>query len=220
MSNSIKLFATLAAIIFLSACESSTNGRADTSSRQSSRTASNRANPTFDAPAVHNKIRDARVLLYDPRTKATMILVNKKHAWRKNEKGQLAITNGIRNRTYKLLTDLQMDSLLETFRSRGSESIREPYNQRHASLLRKGYTKGDAFKGIIIVENNGRRNSYIARSPRGDVREAKKYQIFSQMRQAVLVFDRSGLSERVGSSATGTAPLDQLNVPRDNSHRR
>lgn len=223
MSTSIKLFATLAAVIFLTACESSSNGRTARSGNQSSSASfennNDPSNPTIDAEAVHNKIKDCRVLLYDPRTAATIILVNKKHKWRQDERSQLNITNGIRNRTYKIMTDRQIDALLETFNQRGASSIQVPYTSRHASLLNHRSAKGDPFKGIIIVENNGRRSSFIARTPRGEQSAVQKYAIFSQMRQAIFVFERSGLSEQVGSSATGSAPLDKLAVPRDNSNR-
>ncbi len=223
MSTSIKLFATLAAIILMTSCESSTNGRTSaTSSTRSPRRADSAANPTYDAPAVHNKIKDCRILLYDPRTGATIIVINKKHAWRKTEKGQLAITNGKRNRTYKILTDKQIDSLLVTLTERGSDQIRENFHQRHAALLRHKAQRGDGFKGIIIVENDGHRYSYIARRPGGknDAQGIAKYKIFRDMRAAIFVFERAGLSEQVGSSATGAAPLDKLAVPSDSSNRR
>ena len=223
MSTSRLLFATVAALALLAACESSSNGRSNRSSRDvspaSARASDDPANPAYDAPAVHNPIRNCRVLLYDPRTEATIVLVNKKHAWRRSEKGQLAITNGKRGRTYKVLTDRQMDSLLETFKQRGSGQLKERFQQRHASLLRHKAMKGDAFKGIIIVENNGQRHSYIARRPQGrqDTTGIRKYEIFRDMRAAVFVFERAGRSEQVGSSSTGAAPLDQLTVPRDKS---
>ncbi|MFT7619120.1 MAG: hypothetical protein ACI97A_002769 [Planctomycetota bacterium] len=224
MSTSIKLFATLAAVIFLAACESSSNGRTNSNTGprpdRSLQNNTDPSNPELDSEAVHNQIRDCRVLLYDPRTAATIILVNKKHSWRKDERSQLNITNGVRNRTYKLLTDQQIDALLETFKQRGADGIRAKYTDRHAALLSHRSKKGDSFKGIIIIENNGRRSSYIARTPRGEPSAIQKYAIFSQMRQAVFVYDRVGLSEQVGSSATGSAPLDQLAVPRDNSNRR
>ncbi len=220
MNSSPRILSLVLLISLLAACQSGSGG---SNGSDSARSARGGAAPAEDRiaenpPAVHNRVRNCRIISYDPRTQATIILINAAHAWRETEQGQLNITNGNRNQTYKVLTDLQIDSLLETLEQRGSKALRENFDERHAALLGRRAQEGDAFKGIIILENDGRRDSFIARRPSGanDAMGVERYRIYSDLRQAIFVWERAGLTEQVGSAGLGQSSPDSLGVPRDN----
>ncbi|MCB9832294.1 MAG: hypothetical protein H6807_07445 [Planctomycetes bacterium] len=222
MKSSQRILALLAVLglVAVAACSSGNRSGQDGNGRAAVR---GDAPPAEDRvasnpPAKHNRIRNCRVISYDPRTQATIVLVNAAHAWRETEQGQLNITNGQRNLTYKVLTDLQLDSLLETFSQRGADGLRENWDDRHAALLSRRAGEGDGFKGLIILENDGQRFSYIARKPAGpsDTLGVARYKIYSDMRQAVLLWERSGITEQVGMAAPGTSAPDALGMPASN----
>ena len=219
MSRITRILVGLLCALVLSSCQSSPKSERNAGSGSSEESSSADLAPKTPAnpPAVLNKIKNCRVLSYDPRTGATIILVNRGHAWRATEKGQLAITNGQRSTTYNVLSDKQMDSLIETMKKRKMAFLREEFSERHVALLKKRSRSGDSFKGLIIIENDGRRYSYIAKRPRGkqDLMGHQKYAIFRDLREAVFYWQHTGDSEQVGMADLGLSPAEHLDVPRD-----
>ncbi|MEZ6194220.1 MAG: hypothetical protein R3F20_00605 [Planctomycetota bacterium] len=167
-----------------------------------------------NAEAVYNSIRDCRVILYQPKTRAFMIMVNRDHEKRATETGRLDLALGRRSGGYNVLSDRQIDAVLETLKSRGGDLLRTPFTREDERYLQAGPDSIPHYKGIIVIENGGERWKYLGVAPQNDPLLAEKYRIFSDLKLAVATYyGGTGPMEQPSAGGTGAGNTSQLNVP-------
>lgn len=165
-----------------------------------------------DAPAVYNRIRDARIMLYQPQNATVMIMVNNGHSKRRTTNGQLQLCNNRADVGYMPLSDRQIDALLESMKERNAALVREPWSSRHDRLLRARKGEVERFRGIIVVENDGGREAYVGWRPQGpnDVAGQERYRVFTELKLLIAGWG-SGYVERPGVVNIGLTDPGSLN---------
>lgn len=165
-----------------------------------------------EAAAVYNRIRDARVLLYQPQNGTQLIMVNHGHSKRRTRAGQLELCNNRAEVGYMPQSDRQIDALLESMRERNAELIKEPWTARHDRLLKARKGQVARFKGMIMVENDGRRYAYVGWQPQGnaDVSGQERYRVFTELKFLVASWS-NGYVERPGAINLGLTDPASIN---------
>lgn len=212
MKLSTILVLALAVVAFGPACEStgSSNGSAGRSSARTGPGVDEGANPA----AQYQDIDDCRVILYQPKNRTSMILVNRAHSKRDSLKGRQDLALGLRDGGYNVLSDQQIDELLEAMKVRNGALIASPFSRADERYLNAGPGDIGGYKGVIVVENGGQRTKYLGMSPQGNPALAQKYQIFADLKLLVAtVYSASGPVEMPQSGRTGSGDTRQFNVP-------
>ena len=107
-----------------------------------------------------------RVVLFVPRTGVMMILVNEHHPWRKTRKGRLRLALGKPQQGYKVLTDRQMDALVESLKRRSLSRFATPFEKGDEDYFRR--RPDDArYRGILYLEEGSRRLKVLSFRPYG-----------------------------------------------------
>ena len=162
-----------------------------------------------NARAVHNRISDARVMLYQPRASSgALIMVNNRHGGLAKRPSRLAIAQGNPRTGFKRISDLQMDALIQSLENRDGAVIRESYSRQHDRMLTAKHGQIPGFHGIIVVENDGQRWAYVGRRPqgRGDAVGAQKYKIFRDLKVVTSHFyNAEGVVEYVDQTGLGSS---------------
>lgn len=165
------------------------------------------------AEAVNNVVRDARVVLYQPQTGAAMILVNARHVGRDTLEGRRALALGLPNQGYKVLSDLQMDALLESLEAAGAASIAEPGSPADYQMIGQRGDQARLFKGLIVVENDGRMVRYVGRPARGDMALAERLQTFVNLKGLVARWEQANSLLELPDNVMQGRGADPFHVP-------
>ncbi|MEE9394491.1 MAG: hypothetical protein V3W41_18505 [Planctomycetota bacterium] len=174
-----------------------------------------------NAEAVFGTIRNARIILYQPITRTTMILVNHDHQLRESLKGRQRLALGIKGQGYKVLSDRQIDALLKSMASENAKVIRQPASREDFRYLRTGPGDIPDFKGIILVENNGSLIKYVGIRPNNDPVKAKKLQIYVNLKTLVARWHQANSQVELPSPVMrGRSNPNQFTVPKPSRRLR
>jgi hypothetical protein len=169
---------------------------------------------TANPEAVYQSIDDCRVVLYQPKTRASMILVNRAHSKRATAKGRLDLALGRKSGGYNVLSDRQIDELLEAMKVRNANVLEEPFSREDERYLNAGPNDISGYKGIIVVENGGQRTKYVGLKPGNDPVLAAKYRVFVDLKLLIAAIYRStGPIEMPEAGGTGAGSSGQFTVP-------
>lgn len=193
----------------LSSCDSTGNSRRK------------KAKPDPGAKLTH-KVHNFRAILRQANSDAIFILVNENHELRQTREGRRQLTLGNSSQAYKALTDQNINGLLTNFEQFNASVIEEPWVAGDEKLLTKPLTRDSGIRGVIVVENNGRRYKLMGRRPsgEGDALGRQKYTTFSKLKRVFFYWDTAtSRAERADSAVVGsekpeTAPFNRRQ-PRD-----
>lgn len=187
--RSVKLFLWLLLTVSFAACStSSRSGPAGSSGGGTPKSGGSAA--AAEETAVYNTIRDARLILRQPKANQTAILVNRDHADRRTREGRLNLAMGDLQQGYKPVSDRQFDSLLESFKTYKYQLIKEPWVPGDERYLRAKDGEIEGFRGIIVVENAGERYKLVQWRPAHakDTIGQQKQQTFIDLKGLVIVW--------------------------------
>jgi hypothetical protein len=192
------------ALVFFSACSTGSGSGAQTRS-DGSRTKTGDTEAADTTPMRHT-VRDARIVLRQAESNAVFILVNMSHSKRDTPQGRLALSGGDPNVGYKPIADREIDKLLTTMEENGFDTVKQPYTRADERYLSAKPTELPGFKGIIIVENDGRAHKVVGMSPKGNPALIETYKTFSNLKAAVAGwYNTQGRSERPSDAANPAA---------------
>ncbi|HGY92159.1 MAG TPA: hypothetical protein ENK43_13400 [Planctomycetes bacterium] len=188
-------------------------GGGSSNSQNATPTREGRGEPFLDknAPAQKFRIQNARIVLYQPRTNATLILVDNRNAKLKTRKGRLELAMGNPRLGFKRVSPRLFDALLQSFENRDAGEIQEDFTPRHAAMLKAKKGQIPRLHGIIMVENGGQRYALVGWRPQGreDKTGIRRYQIFRDLKLLIAnAYNAEGFVEYVdqaGLGASGTS---------------
>ena len=159
-----------------------------------------------NAPAQRFRIQNARIVLYQPRTGATLVLVDNRNAKLKTRKGRLDLVMGDPHLGFKRVSPRLFDALLQSFEIKGAAQIRESFTPRHAAMLKAKKGQIPRLLGIVMIENGGQRHALVGWRPQGktDQEGIRKYEIFRDMKLLVAnAYNAEGFVEYVDQAGLG-----------------
>ena len=182
----LAIVSTVALAALVGCGTSSSSNRGGTSARDTGR-----PGPATGGAAVHNAVRDGRIILYQPATRTRIVLVNERHARRKTRDGRRYLASG--GAGYQVISDASFDAMLETFKNYKARVIEEPWRSGDERYLQAGPNQFERFKGVVVVENDGRRVKHMGLRPQGatDAVGQAKYKVFVDLKSAVVFANNS-----------------------------
>ena len=156
--------------------------------------------PTAQAP-------NSRVMLYQPKGDLLLVIVNESHTGRTTEAGRLDLSLGDPNRAYKILTDAQMEALLETMVAQGYDQNASDFVPDDAQYLNASSADLPRYQGMISVERGGRKTKVLGfrKSSEGDAIGARRYQSYAKLKAVV--------QKWFGDSSRSEYPVGGVSLP-------
>jgi hypothetical protein len=124
---------------------------------------------------------DRRIIAYQHRPPLVyFILVNEGHRGRATPEGQQRIALNNPHQSYKVLSEVEMDALLESLENRGFARGATAFVPGDEQYFQPQGVGSDRYRGIVYVEEQGVRRKLLGYRPAGpaDVDGASMYELF------------------------------------------
>jgi hypothetical protein len=151
---------------------------------------------------------NSRVMFYQPKGDLLLILVNENHTGRTTEAGRLELALNDANRAYKILTDAQMEALLQSLVAQGYDQNATDFVPDDAQYLTAASADLPRYQGLISVERGGSKTKVLGyrRSSEGDAIGLRRYQSYTQLKALV--------QKWFGDSSRSEYPVGGVSLPR------
>ncbi len=130
---------------------------------------------------------DSRVMMYQSKNDVLMIFVNESHSWRKSRDGRLAIALQDGSRSYFVISDDEMDALIQSIDARGYSTKATPFVQGDEQFISTRARDIPRYQGIVYVERGNSKTKMLGYRPNGqnDVAGQRDLMLFTEVKGVV-----------------------------------
>ena len=109
-----------------------------------------------------------------------IIAVNEGHSYRATPEGRLALADGDPNQGYVVLSEQNMENLLQSIENRGFSEVCSPMQPGDEIYL--SGRADDSVSGAVMVEVDGNRRILVGRRPRRDPSLIAPYRVYTELK--------------------------------------